>query len=146
MLRVGSANLNNRSMGTDTALAVLALRAGGKQTFGTYPFHEAAFLGGASTLRGWTEQRFAGDAAVYGNAELRAYLSEIFFVLPGELGIFALADAGRVFLDGESSDAWHSALGGGLWVAFLDRANTISVAYGRGRERGGVYVNLGFMF
>jgi hypothetical protein len=125
---------------------VLALRAGGKQTFGTYPFHEAAFLGGASTLRGWTEQRFAGDAAVYGNAELRAYLSEIFFVLPGELGIFALADAGRVFLDGESSDAWHSALGGGLWVAFLDRANTISVAYARGRERGGVYVNLGFIF
>jgi hemolysin activation/secretion protein len=124
---------------------VLALRAGGKQTFGTYPFHEAAFLGGASTLRGWTEQRFAGDAAVYGNAELRAYLSEIFFVLPGELGIFALADAGRVFLDGESSDAWHSALGGGLWVAFLDRANTISVAYARGRERGGVYVNLGFI-
>ena len=125
---------------------VLALRAGGKQTFGTYPFHEAAFLGGGSTLRGWTEQRFAGDASVYGNAELRAYLSEIFFVLPGELGVFALADAGRVFLDGESSDAWHSALGGGLWVAFLDRANTISVAYAKSRERGGIYVHLGFMF
>jgi hypothetical protein len=125
---------------------VLALRAGGKQTYGTYPFHEAAFLGGGSTLRGWTEQRFAGDAAVYGNAELRAYLGDVFFVLPGELGVFALADAGRVFLDAESSDAWHSALGGGLWVAFLDRANTISVAYAKSRERGGVYVNLGFMF
>ena len=125
---------------------VLALRAGGKQTFGDYPFHEAAFLGGGATLRGWTEQRFAGDASLYGNAELRAYLSEIFFILPGELGVFALADGGRVFLDSESSDEWHSAFGGGLWVAFLDRANTISVAYAKGRERGGVYVNLGFMF
>jgi hypothetical protein len=125
---------------------VLALRAGGKQTFGTYPFHEAAFLGGGSTLRGWTEQRFAGDAALYGNAELRAYLSDVFIVLPGELGVFALADAGRVYVDGESSDAWHSAFGGGLWVAFLDRANTITVAYASSRERGGVYVHLGFMF
>ena len=125
---------------------VLALRAGGKQTFGTYPFHEAAFLGGGSTLRGWTEQRFAGDASVYGNAELRVYLSEIFIVLPGEMGVFALADGGRVFLDGESSDAWHSAVGGGLWLAFLDRANTLSIAYARGRERGGVYVKLGFLF
>jgi hypothetical protein len=125
---------------------VLALRAGGKQVFGTYPFHEAAFIGGGATLRGWTEQRFAGDAALYGNAELRTYLTDVFIVLPGELGVFALADAGRVFLDGESSEAWHSALGGGVWVAFLDRANTISVAYARSRERGGVYVHLGFMF
>jgi hypothetical protein len=125
---------------------VLALRVGRKQTFGTYPFHEAAFLGGATTLRGWTEQRFAGDASSYINAELRAYLSEIFFVLPGELGVFGLADAGFVTVGGESPDELHSAFGGGLWVAFLDRANTISVAYARGKERGGVYVNLGFMF
>jgi outer membrane protein assembly factor BamA len=125
---------------------ILALRAGGKQTFGTYPFHEAAFLGGSATLRGWTEQRFAGDAAVYGSAELRAYLSEIFIILPGELGVFALADGGRVFLDAESSDTWHSAFGGGLWIAFLDRANTISIAYANGKERGGLYVNLGFTF
>jgi hypothetical protein len=125
---------------------VLALRAGGKQTFGTYPFHEAAFIGGASTLRGWTEQRFAGDASVYWNAELRVYLSEVFIVLPGEIGVFALADGGRVFLDGESSDSWHSALGGGLWLAFLDRANTISIAYARGKERGGLYISLGFTF
>jgi hypothetical protein len=125
---------------------VLALRAGGKQTFGTYPFHEAAFIGGGSTLRGWTEQRFAGDASVYGNAELRMRLGDFFVLLPGELGLFGLADAGRVYLDGESSDMWHSALGGGVWIAFLDRANTISVAYAKGRERGGVYMSLGFMF
>jgi hemolysin activation/secretion protein len=125
---------------------VLALRAGGKHVFGKYPFHEAAFVGGDSTLRGWTQQRFGGDAALYGNAELRTFLTDVFIVLPGELGIFALADAGRVYLDGESSDVWHSALGGGLLLAFLDRANTISVTYARGRERGGVYVHLGFMF
>jgi hypothetical protein len=125
---------------------VLALRAGGKHVFGTYPFHEAAFVGGESTVRGWTEQRFGGDAALYGNAELRTFLTDVFVVLPGELGVFALADAGRVFLDGESSDTWHSAFGGGLLLAFLDRANTVSIAYARSQERGGVYVRLGFMF
>jgi len=110
------------------------------------PQLQTAVAGAAAPLSGWTEQRFGGDAALYGNAELRTFLTDVFIVLPGELGIFALADAGRVFLDGESSDAWHSALGGGLLLAFLDRANTISVAYARSRERGGVYVHLGFMF
>jgi outer membrane protein assembly factor BamA len=46
----------------------LALRAGGKKVWGTFPFQESAFLGGLSTLRGYRDQRFAGDAAVYFNA------------------------------------------------------------------------------
>jgi hypothetical protein len=27
---------------------------------------------------------------------------------------------------------------GGLWIAFLDRANTVNIAYARGKERGGL--------
>jgi hypothetical protein len=49
----------------------LALRAAGQHVFGTYPFHEAAFLGGAHTVRALRSQRYAGDTAAYGNAELR---------------------------------------------------------------------------
>ena len=92
----------------------LALRAGGKKVFGgTFPFFESAFVGGASTVRGLREQRFAGDGAVYGNAELRLRLGRFFVFLPGDYGVFGLADAGRVFLDGESSDVWHTGFGGG---------------------------------
>ena len=124
----------------------LALRAGGKRVWGTYPFHEAAFLGGTGTLRGFVTQRFAGDASVYGNGELRLFLTRFFLVLPGKLGVFALGDAGRVFLSGESSNTWHAAVGGGLWFAFLSSTNTVSVALARSQEKTGVYVAGGFAY
>ena len=124
----------------------LALRAGAKRVWGTFPFHEAAFVGGASTLRGWSEQRFAGDASVYGNAELRLTLARFFLFVPGELGVFGLADVGRVHAPGETSHAWHSGFGGGLWLAPLRRANVVTLAAARGPERTGVYLGTGFMF
>src|SRR6185295_15606437 len=103
----------------------LALRVGGKKVVGTYPFHESARIGGAATVRGFVEDRFAGDAAVYGNAELRLFLTKFFLLLPGEFGVFGLADGGRVYQSGEISDRWHGAVGGGLWFAFLSRASTV---------------------
>ena len=124
----------------------VALRAGGKRVFGTYPFHDAAFIGGAANVRGFHPQRFAGDASLYGNAELRLELGRFFLVLPGDFGVFALADAGRVFLEGETSDRWHTAVGGGLWFAYLDRSRTVSVAVARSEERTGLYVRAGFSF
>jgi hypothetical protein len=124
----------------------LALRAGAQQIWGPYPFHEAAFLGGASTVRGLRERRYIGDASVYGNAELRLRLTRMRLVLPATLGVFGLADGGRVFLDGESSDKWHYAAGGGLWLAFLSPANTLSVALARGEGRTAFYFRTGFMF
>jgi hypothetical protein len=124
----------------------LALRIGGDKVWGDYPFFDAAFVGGASTLRGWREQRFAGDASVYGNAELRFFLTKFFFLLPGDLGAFGLADVGRVYRDGERSNLWHSALGGGLWTSFLGRTNTLSASYARGREGSGFYFRSGLLF
>ncbi len=43
-------------------------------------------------------------------------------------GVFGLADVGRVFLEGESSDRWHTAFGGGLWIAIADPRHLASVA------------------
>ena len=124
----------------------LALRIAGKRVWGAYPFHEAAYIGGAATVRGFSEHRFAGDAAVYGNAELRLRLARIFVLLPEELGVFGLADAGRVYLAGETSDRWHAAVGGGVWVAFLSRTNTLSVAAAHSVEGTRAYVRAGFGF
>ncbi len=124
----------------------LALRGGGKKVWGTFPFHEAAFLGGNGSLRGFRAQRFAGDAALFGNAELRVKVGQFFFLLPGDFGLLGLGDIGRVFLEGESSDTWHAAAGGGLWFAFLGPQNTVSVAFARSRERTEVYARAGFQF
>ena len=125
---------------------VLALRVGGQKAWGNYPYFDAAVVGGGSTLRGWRQERFAGDASLYGNAELRFFLTRFFLLLPGDLGAFGLADAGRVYLSGESSDTWHTAFGGGLWVSFLGRANTLSVSMAHGREGNGFYFRSGMPF
>ncbi len=124
----------------------LALRVAGSRVFGPYPFHEAAFVGGATTVRGYAEHRFAGDAALLGNVELRASVARFSALVPIEFGVFGLADAGRVFLSGETSDVWHGAAGGGLWFAFLNRGNTLTVAAARSPERTGYYVRAGFAY
>ena len=135
----------------------LALRVGGKRVWGTYPFHESAFLGGPGRigigetdhpLRGFYKNRFAGDAVLYGNAELRLALGEIKVVVPGEIGVFGAADVGRVFYSDDlpGADDWHNGNGGGLWLSFLERRTTVSVAVMKGRDLTGVYLRAGFMF
>ncbi len=124
----------------------LALRAGGKRVFGRYPFQEAAFLGGANTLRGLRPQRYAGDASAFGSAELRLRFGRMKLLLPSEVGIFGLADAGRVFMDGEASGRWHHGVGGGLWVAVLKPENTVSLAFARSEGATRLYLRAGFGF
>ena len=124
----------------------LALRAGGKHVWGTVPYHEAAYVGGSGTLRGFPRQRFAGDASMFGNAELRIPISRLYIFVPGSFGVYGLCDAGRVFLDGESSNRWHVAGGGGLWFVFLNPANTVSVSVAASEEGTRFYVHSGLAF
>jgi outer membrane protein assembly factor BamA len=128
------------------ARPTLALRAGGSKVWGSYPFFEAAFVGGSSTVRGLREHRYVGDAAAWGNAELRLDLGRYYVVLPGSWGLLGVADAGRVWLAGESSDIWHHGFGGGLWLAPLARNNTVSAVVARSEGRTGFYLQGGFMF
>jgi hypothetical protein len=124
----------------------LALRVGGKKLWGQYPFFESAFIGGVSTVRLGMVNRYAGDASAYGSAELRLALVPLTLVLPAELGVFGLGDVGRVFLEGESSDRWHGAAGGGIWLSWLNRAYTLSLAMAQGEEQTGIYAQAGFGF
>lgn len=124
----------------------LALRAGGKKVWGDFPFFESAFVGGASNVRGLREQRYAGDAALYGSAELRARLGRFYVVLPGDYGVFGLVDAGRVFLEGATSDTWHTGVGGGIWFAVLEPGNTITLSLVRGDDRTAFYLRAGFAY
>lgn len=110
----------------------LHLFAGGVKVFGdSVPFFETARLGGMKTLRGYNYDRFAGNAAAYGSAEVRLPLTRIKLVVPGQQGIFSFYDVGRVWVDGESSDEWHSAIGGGVWLSFLTRGTVVYVAVAR---------------
>jgi outer membrane protein assembly factor BamA len=128
----------------DPPSATLALRAGGAAVTGTVPFQELVYVGGGTTVRGYAEQRFAGRRGAYGNAELRLKALRLPF---GDVGIFGLVDAGRVWMRRESSDRWHAAAGGGLWLAWQHRrTNTLSIAAARSPEHTAIYVRVGFMF
>lgn len=107
---------------------VLAMRVGGKRVFGDFPFHEAAFLGGGSTVRNLNYQRYAGDTEVDVTLELRFRLANIRFILPLDVGVFPLWETGRVWLDGESPEGWHSAYGGGVWIGLPDPSKSISIS------------------
>jgi hypothetical protein len=124
----------------------LALRVGGKKLWGAFPYFESAFIGEASTVRLGRANRYAGDGSAYGSAELRLALGRVEILLPADVGVFGLGDVGRVFLEGESSDKWHTAVGGGAWLAFLDRSSTVSAAVAASEEETGVYVQAGFAF
>jgi hypothetical protein len=86
--------------------ATLALRAGGRHTFGKTPYFKAAFIGGSeffsgmTSVRGFRAQRFAGDSSVFFNGELRLFIARIKLLIPGDFGIYGFGDVGRVFLDG----------------------------------------------
>ena len=99
-------------------------------------------------MRGYFEERFAGDASVYGNAELRFELFTMKLLVPTRVGVFGAADIGRVFFDGDPSDAdeWHTGFGGGASFAFVNRKGTLTVAVMNGDDLTGVYIGAGFMF
>lgn len=124
----------------------LALRAAATMLSGHYPFFEAASIGGRGSVRGLHSHRFLGDREVNGSAELRLDLGQFRILAPGEWGVYGLGDLGRVFLEGESSDRWHAAAGGGLWFAFIDRRTTMTVTYATSAERAHLYVQAGFHF
>ncbi len=120
----------------------LALRVGARQTFGEAPYFEASYLGGKGSLRGFPQNRFAGNDALFGNAEVRVRLADTRVVVPGELGVVGLLDAGRVLTGLNEDKTWHGSLGGGLWYAVLKRAIVLSAGAAGGEE--GLRMYLGF--
>jgi len=123
----------------------LALRGGGSKALGDAPFFEAPSIGARHSVRGFLPGRFIGDAALYGSGELRLNLGAS-PIIPGEWGVFGLGDIGRVYLDGESSSTWHHDWGAGVWLAIVERKNTVAFTYARSREGGRIYATLGFHF
>jgi hypothetical protein len=122
----------------------VALQAGGKRVWGDYPFNEAAAIGGSTTVRGLTWQRYIGDASLYGNAELRMTLGHPLGL--GTAGVFGLLDVGRVFIKGEQSRRWHAGYGPGIWLAPLSPRNNLSLALAYAEGRLGVELKAGFQF
>ncbi len=97
---------------------VLAERLGGGVTLGKSAFYQSLFLGSQSNLMGYRQYRFAGQHMAYNNLELRMALTDFGnYLFKGQLGILGFYDVGRVWNENQSSDKWHNAVGGGVYLA-----------------------------
>ncbi|HUG39025.1 MAG TPA: BamA/TamA family outer membrane protein [Longimicrobiales bacterium] len=121
----------------------LAVRAGGALAAGPAPVQHSPAIGGRTTLRGYRWQRFTGDTSAFGSAELRVPVGTVPLFLKWDAGLLALADAGRVWFDGESPGGWHTAVGGGVWLAALGQSFSVTFAYG---EESRLYFKQGLSF
>ncbi|MBC7949937.1 MAG: BamA/TamA family outer membrane protein [Chitinophagaceae bacterium] len=116
------------------ASVVTVLRLGGGHIFNKhFEYFQALNLGANNFLRGFRKNRFSGSSLAYGSLEMRVKIfTSVWSVLPGDVGIIGFGDAGRVWMEGESSRRWHTALGGGLYyVPFNMVLVSASLAYSK---------------
>jgi len=132
----GKAGVDIRAyISTDTVKGVtFAFRTGAGKVWGDYPFYESMFLGGANSLKGFSRERFAGDAVVVAQSEIRMSVARVNILVPGMLGLSVFGGTGRVFLTGEESKRWHSTFGTSVWITYLDRMFNIGLTVAKSDE------------
>lgn len=99
----------------------LALRLGSAHLLGGnngLRFYDYQTLGNNNYLRGFRNNRYAGEQAIYGNTDIRVSL---FYwknrLIPFEFGLNGGYDIGRVWLNDNPSDEWHSVVTTGVWFS-----------------------------
>ena len=98
-------------------------------------------------MRGPETNRYAGDASVFGNVELRRSLGKASaYLARAEYGVYVFGDVGRVFLDGEDEDDLHPSVGGGLSISGLDRTFVVTLGLAVSEDRTAGIFNAGFSF
>jgi hypothetical protein len=79
-------------------------------------YFQALSLGQNNVLRGFRKNRFSGNSLAYASLELRIKLVDSkSYIFPGQVGVIAFNDIGRVWYHGESSRKWHNVVGGGFY-------------------------------
>ncbi len=119
---------------------------GGKIFSDSTKYFQALYLGQDNNLRGFRRNRYGGDAYLYGSLEFRIRIfNGSSFLFPGQVGIIAFNDIGRVWKNEENSSKWHYVYGGGLYyVPFY--STIISATMGKGEDGTIFNISLGTKF
>jgi len=94
----------------------LNIRTGAETITGDPEFYQYPSIGGPK-LRGVVRDRFWGKTAFYNTNDLRFISPVHSHIFNGKAGLLAFFDNGRVWMPGESSNTWHTAVGGGIILA-----------------------------
>jgi hypothetical protein len=142
----GYAAVSGQLVGGGSLQPALSLALRGEHIFGTAPFFDLATIGGAGSLPGFSQERFRGDGSLVANTEARIRLGRATVILPADIGIMGIGDVGRVFLEGSSSDRWHAAGGGGVWLSWLGGTGSLAISVVASDERTMLYAGSGFSY
>jgi len=135
-----------------------ATRVGMARNIGNFEFYQANTLGGQisadpnsallddGNFRGMPRHRLSGRTVFYQNSDARITISTLdSFLIPGELGILALVDHGRVWNSELSSSKWHVGAGGGIWFNALNKF-ILNLTWATSDLDQTISINLGFLF
>ena len=121
------------------------LKTGAATVTGTPEFYQLNVIGGGQTLRGFRRFRFYGKSMAFAQNELQWIRNVRSSVFNGRAGLLGLADLGRVWYPGESSDKIHLAIGGGFILAPFNRIS-VAVTYAKSKEDATVNFRIGKAF
>ena len=126
---------------------VLATRFGGGINFGNnFEFFQAQYLGGTLNLRGFRKYRFAGKSMAYNNTDLRIKIADFrTYLFPGSIGLLFFHDIGRVWVDNDLSEKWHTGYGGGIYISPM-RRTVIAISITKSNEETLPVISFGFQF
>ncbi|MEO2063656.1 MAG: metallophosphatase [Christiangramia sp.] len=133
----------------ESGFAAIATKIGGEAIIGdNYEFYHAAQLGGGNTnsLRGYRNERFNGKYAFYQNIDLRSGITQFRTnFIPLRMGASVGFDYGRVWLDEDNSNDWHTDYGGSIFINAF-KAFTGNIGYYVGDEGGRLNFTFNFDF
>ncbi len=99
---------------------VLATKVASHINFGDQEdleLYQMARIGGKEGVRGFHNERFSGKNSFYSSSDIRFNFVKIkSSFIPFNIGLFGSYDIGRVWVENDTSNKWHSSVGGGLWV------------------------------
>jgi len=119
----------------------LRLSASAATLTGQPEFYQYNSLGGTNSMRGFQRDRFYGNTAVASQNEIRFLPDVRTRLFNGKLGIFGFYDVGRVWLDDEKSNDWHSGYGGGIVLIPFNKI-AFSASYGVSKDDNNLHFDI----
>ena len=111
----------------------LDIKGGGGVLSGNPLFYQYLSIGGSQSVRGYNLQRFWGSSDVYNQNELRFITDVKGYWYSGKAGLFVFLDDGRVWMDNQKSNTWHTSYGGGIILSPFNKI-LAKVTYGITKE------------